>query len=137
MKDGDKLIGTVARCALSANEDGTKVSLGVIFDVDGDQVWGRIHFTEKSMELARKSLKSIGFDPDAHALDEFQRDPKLCVGNKAEIVIEDHEYNGKTSLRVKWINALPKPVEKNILAGITRSLRLAKKRDDVENESEV
>lgn len=130
---GDKFIATVEKCVLNVGDDATKIRLGVLFSVDDngttEQVWGQIYFTPKAMGIARKSLKAIGFDPDRQTLDEFQRDQALCKGKRAEIEIEDHEYKGETTLRVKWINPLPKPVDENTLSNLTKALRAVKKKD--------
>jgi hypothetical protein len=84
---------------------------------------------EKNLRIARKSLKAIGFDPDTQDIGELQTNPTLLAGKECELELAAEEYNGNTTIKVKWINPFRKPVEKQQLAALTKGLRSVKSKD--------
>lgn len=89
---------------------------------------------EKNLRIARKSLKAIGFDPDTQDIGELQSNQTLLAGNKCELELGSEEYNGSTSIKVKWINHFKKPVEQKQLAALTKGLRSVKSKDTEEDD---
>lgn len=85
---------------------------------DGDiAIW----LSEKSMGIARKSLKLCGFDPDKEDFGILADKQEHLKGRKVDVVVE--EYNGKMRAQIALGNtALPK---KDILA-IQSALRAVK-----------
>lgn len=82
--------------------------------------------SEKSLQITRKSLKAMGFDIDKRDIGELEQNHELLKGAPVRTVIEEHEYNGKVSNRIAWINAIPKPAPKNSLDALTKKLRSVK-----------
>ncbi len=89
---------------------------------------------EKNLRIARKSLKAIGFDPDTQDIGLLQSNPTLLAGKECELELAAEEYNGSTTIKVKWINTPRKPVEKSMLATLTKGLRSVKSKDVDEDE---
>lgn len=89
--------------------------------------------SDKSMQVTRKTLSVMGFNLTERSLDEIFENPALLKGTRVWAVIEEHEYQGKVSNRIAWINAKPsvkqKPVDKLALANLTMKLRQVKKED--------
>lgn len=83
--------------------------------------------SEKSLQNTRKTLRAMNFDMDHKDLAEVQMNPRLLTGAKVQVVIEENEYNGNITNRIAWINAIPKPASQNLLADVTKKLRLVKK----------
>ena len=73
--------------------------------------------TDKSAHITRKSLKAMGFDMDKNSTILLQEKPELLKGNKVQVVVEEHEYNGKITNRITWINAIKKPAPKASSSG--------------------
>lgn len=92
---------------------------------------------DNNLRIARKSLKAIGFDPDAQDIGELQSNQTLLAGNKCELDIAAEEYNGSSKLKVKWINPLRKTAEKSQLAALTKGLRSVKGKGKDEEEDDI
>lgn len=82
--------------------------------------------SEKSAQICRKSLSAMGFSMDAQDLGELQKNPALLKGNACRVVIEEAEWKGNVSNRISWINAIPKPAGKSLLAQAQAKLRNVK-----------
>lgn len=80
-----------------------------------------IFFTEKSMGMARASLKACGFDVDTHPLSALDSSPPMLKGNKVAIMVE--EFNGKTRCSID----LNQRADKEQCDAMTKALRAAKK----------
>jgi len=67
----------------------------------GDEItWIGALGNEKSLEITAKALRACGCDDP----EELQSDP-TCVGrNVVELDVQSELYQGKPSLRVKWVN---------------------------------
>jgi len=89
--------------------------------------------SDKSLQITRKTLKACGFDMDKRDLSEIMENPTLLKGAKIRATVEEHEWQGKVSNRISWINAIPKPIDKLALANLTMKLRQVKK-ENLNNE---
>lgn len=89
---------------------------------------------ENNLRIARKSLKAIGFDPDKQDIGDLQTNPTLLAGNKCELELAAEEYNGNSTIKVKWINPLRKPADKGQLALMTKGLRSVKGKKDEDED---
>lgn len=136
-----KYVATVIEHSLGRSEQKGTHFIGVRFGVgEGEQretIGARIWMTDESMHIARKSLSAMGFDCDKQELSALEENPILLAGNRCEIDVQEEEYKGVPQLKVKWINALPKPGAPNELAALTKKLRAAKKKRDPDDEAAV
>ena len=82
--------------------------------------------SEKSAQICRKSLSAMGFSMDNQDLGDLQKNPAMLKGNVCRVVIEENEYKGNVSNRISWINAIPKPAGKSLLAQAQAKLRNVK-----------
>lgn len=89
---------------------------------------------EKNLRIARKSLKAIGFDPDKQDIGELQSNPTMLAGKECDLDIAPEEYNGNTTMKVKWINPLHKTADQKQLAALTKGLRSVKSKNDEDED---
>lgn len=82
--------------------------------------------SEKSAQICRKSLSAMGFSMDSRDLGEFQKDPAILKGNTCRVVVDESEFKGNVTNRISWINAIPKPASKGLLAQAQAKLRNVK-----------
>jgi hypothetical protein len=76
--------------------------LEVHFQLETDEnIWGHIYF--KNKEMARRSIKAIGFDIDNMDLAKLKSDTRFLTGNRCELELEDR---GQYGVQVKWINSI-------------------------------
>ena len=102
----------------------------MVEDGEGWEIVGNIWLTDKAWEMARKSLKAIGFDVDKQSTKLLDTNKELLAGNKCNITVAEEEYKGKTSLKVKFINPLSEAPSEDIFAKWDKKLREAKKKPD-------
>ena len=127
-----KYIGVVVETKLTWSTRGT-LGVGILFEVETspekkEPIWATVWVTDGSSNVARKSLSAVGFDVDHEDLSILTDDKFRLMGHKAEIEIESEEYNGKPSLKVKWINPIRSPEDsKAKISAATKMLRAAKK----------
>ena len=110
-------------------KDGSDIVIHVRFKFSDGEIGDKDLYptkSEKSLQIARKSLKIMGFDIDKRLVDELQDNPKLLAGQKVRVVVEEHEYNGNVTNRIAWINDIPKPASKAALKALTERLRNCK-----------
>lgn len=111
----------------------------VLFHVDpyteDDKIWGTIWITDKSFAGARRQLRAIGFDVDDETkkLGDLEDNHVLLFGNETTIEIEESEYQGNVSCKVKWIG-VNKPSAK-ALDALTKGLQAAKSDKGVSKKS--
>ena len=77
--------------AWKVNEDG---------EHEGEVYYKDLYLTPNAMKWSLKALRAAGFKGD---------DVTKCgqiVGNEARIVVGEEEYNGETSLKLKFINKI-------------------------------
>lgn len=109
--------------------DGANIILAVAVRFQSGEVGQKDLYATKSPKsaaIARKSLKAMGFDCDNRSLDEIIANRKLLAGAKIRAVVEEHEWNGNITNRIAWLNAIPKPPNKEALSKLTSALRNAK-----------
>ena len=109
-------------------------ALKILFTKEGnaeDYIYGDIYLSDAALPMARKSLKTLGFDVDKREFDEIAEKSDCLNGAKCTIVVEDEEYNGNVRPKVKWINARGSAVAgKKLMSELTKKLREAKKKPD-------
>ncbi len=118
--------------------------VGVNFEVEGHQLLGKIWITGDSdpkkkanrMRMARASLKAIGFDPDNQDIQSLDDNKTMLSGNRCNVTIEESEWQGKVSTRIKWINAFVEPLD---YGEIDRGLREvgSKSPEEEKGENEI
>lgn len=95
---------TVQRAFLTESSKGT---LGIAFNFtcpDGtiDHV---IWVTPASSERALETLDALGFGQEQLSeVENLDRIEEFTKGNECSIMVEDEEYNGNVTAKVKWIN---------------------------------
>lgn len=80
-----------------------------------------IYLTDKSIGMARASLKACGFDPDKQDLAEIDCMPPCLQGKVVDLIAE--EWNGKLRLSIN----LSQRMDKTKLSSLTQALRDVKK----------
>jgi hypothetical protein len=117
-------------------EEGGKLIVSFRLKFEDGEIGNKDFFplaSEKSLEITRKALRAMGFDIDKTNLSELQANQRLLSGVKVQATVEEHEYNGKISNRISWINPIKKPAQKKLMDLATQKLRSVKK----ENAEEV
>ena len=92
----------------SLTESKTKGTMGIHFEFENDH--GHIDcdrwVTPNTVDRVMADLETLGYSKeyfeDPANLDRIQ---EITLGNEVEIVVEDEEYNGNWTPKVKWINA--------------------------------
>lgn len=90
--------------------------------------------SEKSAQLTRKAMGAMGFNMDERDLGEFQGNPELLKGRACRAVVQENEWNGNVRNQIAFINAIPKPASKSLLAQANAKLKAAKKSGGTEGE---
>lgn len=88
--------------------ESTKGTMGIKFEFENDD--GQIDCTRwvtpNTVDRVTKDLETLGYASvlfeDASNLDRIQ---EITLGNECEIVVDDEEYNGNWTPKVKWINS--------------------------------
>lgn len=72
---------------------------------NGDTITWYGALTDKALEYTIKALEVCGWDPAEHdgRIDSLNG-TQILADNRVDIVVEPETYNGKTRLKVKWIN---------------------------------
>lgn len=100
-----KYIVGVTSAQTTKSKEGT-LGLHVVFTCDEGSIEDTLWCTEGAKEKTKKSLTAMGVPVAVLSTAEFWRNPFPVLKNsKAQIVTEEDSYNGKTRVRVKWINS--------------------------------
>lgn len=80
--------------------------IGVRFKDDvGDTITAYLYTSDAALGRTIETLEMLGWSVEANNGDvNSLNETPLLVGAKAEIVVEDEEYEGKFHAKVKWIN---------------------------------
>ncbi len=109
---------TVMSAQFGESETGTPFVELSFENAEGERINGWVYLSEKAFERAVKTLRdAFGFDGN------FETLPAQVTGKRCSITTEFDEYDGKERLKVKWINALRRPV-KPIAGGVDFLKRL-------------
>jgi len=74
-------------------------------DKGEDLIWHTEWISDKTKENFVKRMKAFGIEPDVLESEEFWEDPAvLLAGKKATIETESDDYEGKSRIKVKWLN---------------------------------
>lgn len=92
--------GIIRRNGVRKNGKGTLfVSLNV--EVQGGMLPVNIWLTSKSAEIAKRSLRAIGYDPDHNSIGRLSTEPTLLAGRKAQFIVEEEKYQGRLQLKCR------------------------------------
>lgn len=131
-------VNGIARASSYGESEKGNTQLGVTFEVvdheqyNGSAITAMLHFTDATAERSIESLMHMGWDgeelSDLAGLDE-EGCAKL-LPNVVQLVCEPEEYEGKWTLKVKWINrpgagrfAFKKPLEREDLRAFSAQMR--------------
>lgn len=92
--------------------------------------------TEKSLRMARKSMKAIGWDIDNDDLKALADLPLALKGKKCEVVIVEEVYNDQATLKIAFFNEPSKPGDPSLLDDLTKALRSVKSKKADHDEPE-
>ena len=95
---------------------------------EGEQCFANVFITPKSAGMARRALKTCGFDIDAQPLSVLDENPTLLSGRKVPLLVD--EWNGRMTISID----LDARAEKAVLDKATAAMRAVKK--DKESEPE-
>ena len=123
MNDGDLFTGTVVRATLGESKGKGTPYIGLTVRMpDGDEIRGDIWLTDKALGRARRQLKVLGFDIDAHDLDAVER---ALVGQTADFRVESDDYGGQVRYKASVVTS-ESSVDPAKVASLTAKLRAAK-----------
>jgi len=106
-----------------------KADGGVVVDSE-KLVYGQRSFNGGGADVTLKDLKILGWTEDAwDALAANDIGLSGIKGRKVRLVIAPEEYNGKTTIRIKYINAVPAKMAPDAVAAL--KARLAGKVKDI------
>jgi hypothetical protein len=110
-------------------EPGQKADGGV--DVDSEKlIYSQRSFNGGGADITIKDLKILGWQQDAwEALQQNDIGMSGIKGKKVRLVIGPEEFNNKTTIRVKFINAVPAKLGNDALAAL--KARVAGKVQDI------
>lgn len=101
---------------------GEKEAVSITVRIGEDETEAMIWMTEKSMGIARQSLKLCGFHPDAMSLCDLEDNPTLLAGKHVVVLVEPYNGRMKASIllnptppkaRMKELDAALKAAKKN------------------------
>lgn len=128
-----KVVGAAFGYSNSGNEQ-----IGVKFETkQGDIMWYG-YFSPAAMPYTLERLKTCGL-PDNNLIKADE-----MVGTEVDIIVEHEEYDGKTRLKVQWINpigggGMRNPMDSDSLAEFARRIKEqadgAKKRNEAERQA--
>ena len=79
-------------------------------------------------------MSAMGFNMDERDLGEFSGNPELLKGRACRVVVQESEWNGNVSNRIAFINAIPKPASRSLLAQANAKLKAVKKNGGTEEQ---
>lgn len=86
-----------------------KEQIAVTFeDGEGNRSTWYGYFTDRALERTMETLTDVlGWDAaaDDHRIDALHNSDTL-VGREAEVVVEEEEYQGRFTEKIKWVNAV-------------------------------
>jgi len=104
------------------------VKVSIITDFGDEEIYtGYIYFSDAAMGMARAQLRAFGFDPDHEELSDIG-DTLSLIDREVIVQLEEHDYRGQISIRIKRFGGSPPPPDKNSIVATQAKLRQAKKR---------
>ena len=110
----------IVTAGLAENAAGDKQCIEVELACQDGKLWHRIWLTEPARERVAKTLAEFGIE--ASDAEFWNGNCAALVGKTATVETELHEYNGKTSVRVKWFNGPNRKRETKVLPPSTVAL---------------
>ena len=111
-------------------EEGGKLIVSFRFKFENGELGNKDFYplaSEKALQITRKALRAMGFDIDKKNLADLNsNDGKLLAGVKVQVTVEEHEYNGKVTNRISWVNPIRKSAGKSAMDSLTEKLRNVK-----------
>lgn len=90
-----------------------KEQLVISFETDDEKnkkISKYLFFTDKSMDISLKALVALGWKPEDHDYNiTLLNGTDVLVGREATLVLENEEYNGKTTTKVVFVNSKAPP----------------------------
>lgn len=94
-------------CALGETQTG-KEQIGVeleFFECEGERLTWYGFFTDASLEITLRALRALGWQGDDITELDGVEDATSLLPSEAEAVVQEETYEGKTRLRVAFVNA--------------------------------
>lgn len=107
---GKKYAMKIVAAGLADNTAGDKQCIEVELHCAEGKLYHRLWLTDATKKRVAKTLEEFGIDAKDATFWESNAAP--LVGQEATVETELNEYNGKTSVRVKWFNG-PKRVRES------------------------
>jgi hypothetical protein len=111
IKNPGRYTATVKTAELGQSaEKGTPYLSLLCKTAEGDELTAYLYLSDAAFERTTKTLREVfGFD------NNFETIVEQVTGKECSIVVEAEEYEGKTRMRVKWVNTVSgssgKPLE--------------------------
>lgn len=102
IKNPGRYTATVKSAELGQSaENGTPYLSLLCKTAEGEELTAYLYLSDAAFERTTKTLREVfGFD------NNFESVVAQVTGKECSIVVEAEEYEGKTRMRVKWINAV-------------------------------
>ncbi len=92
---------TVQSAELGQSEKGTPFLALLCKTEQGEELTAYLYLSDAAIERTVKTLREVfGFDND------FEKVVEQVTGKPCSIVVEAEEYEGKTRMKIKWVNTL-------------------------------
>lgn len=92
---------TVESAELGQSEKGTPFLALICKTEQGEELTAYLYLSDAAVERTVKTLREVfGFD------NNFETVVAQVTGKECSIVVEAEEYEGKTRMKVKWVNAV-------------------------------
>lgn len=119
-----------------AGTPGLEISVDIPDDFGTvDCMVGTIWMSEKSMGMARRQLKNLGFNPDTQSVGDIGGSISLRE-REIEIQVEEDEYKGKKKLKINFFGGRSGAAPaKEQLSALDAALAAAKKSGEEEDDA--
>lgn len=107
---GKKYDATVASACLTCSASKGTPGILIVFETDAGEIEDTIWMTHKTADRAKKTLGLLGADPEKLISRTYLENIGVVLtGHECEITTTSEEYNGKTRVRVQWVNERGSP----------------------------
>ena len=101
IKNPGRYTATIENAELGQSEKGTPYLSLLCKTTEGEDLTAYLYLSDAAFERTTKTLREVfGFD------NNFEAVVAQVTGKECSIVVEAEEYEGKTRMKVKWVNAV-------------------------------
>jgi hypothetical protein len=117
-EDGGKYVAECIAAELTSSPTTGNDGIELTFQTEEGITTHTLWLTEKNRDQVYRTLSALGV-PDPTHFDPLEGDLSLICGASCVLIMGAEEYNGKTRMRVRWINRKA-PVKRESVAAYFR-----------------